>query len=93
MGTVTAMDLRNHTGRVLQRVARGERVVITRRGEPLAVVQPARKVARQKSMAKSVSAIIAEGVGLLAGSGTIERFLAEKRNEVEREARRWRRTR
>jgi prevent-host-death family protein len=93
MGTVTAMDLRNHTGRVLQRVARGERVVVTRRGEPLAIVQPARKATRQRLMAKSVSAIIAEGVGLLAGSGTIERFLAEKRKDVEREGRRWRRTR
>jgi prevent-host-death family protein len=93
MGTVTAMDLRNHTGRVLQRVARGERVVVTRRGEPLAVVQAARKVPRQKATAKSLSAIIAEGAGLLSGSGTVGRFLAEKRVEVEREARRWRRTR
>ncbi len=91
VGTVTAMELRNHTGRVLQRVAHGERLVVTRRGKPLAVVQPAREACRRTS--KSPSAIIAEGVGLLSGSGSVEKFLAERWAEVERETRRWRRKR
>lgn len=36
----TVRDLRNHGGRVLDRVAAGERVVITRDGRPVARLEP-----------------------------------------------------
>jgi prevent-host-death family protein len=37
----TARDLRNQGGRVLDRVAAGERVTITRDGKPVARLEPA----------------------------------------------------
>jgi prevent-host-death family protein len=36
MAEVSIRDLRNHGGEVLDRVARGERIVITRDGKPVA---------------------------------------------------------
>ncbi|MCV2488585.1 type II toxin-antitoxin system prevent-host-death family antitoxin [Geodermatophilus sp. YIM 151500] len=40
MGEATVRDLRNHGGRVLDRVAAGERVTITRDGTPVARLEP-----------------------------------------------------
>ncbi|HEY8695232.1 MAG TPA: type II toxin-antitoxin system prevent-host-death family antitoxin [Chloroflexota bacterium] len=40
MATVTIRDLRNHGGDVLDRVGRGERITITRAGNPVAELQP-----------------------------------------------------
>ena len=40
MATVTIRDLRNHGGDVLERVARGEPIVVTRAGKPVAQLQP-----------------------------------------------------
>jgi prevent-host-death family protein len=37
---VTVRDLRNHGGQVIDRVARGERVTITRDGTPVAELRP-----------------------------------------------------
>ena len=37
---VTVRDLRNHGGEVLDRVAAGERMVVTRDGRPVAVLAP-----------------------------------------------------
>ena len=40
MAEVTVRDLRNHGGDVIDRVARGERVTITRAGKPVAELRP-----------------------------------------------------
>ena len=40
MAEVTIRDLRNHGGEVVDRVARGERVIITRNGKPVAELRP-----------------------------------------------------
>ena len=40
MGTVTVRELRNKGGEVLSRVERGERVVVTRDGHPIAELIP-----------------------------------------------------
>lgn len=38
--TITAKELKNHTGEVLQRVRGGATVIITNRGRPVAVMAP-----------------------------------------------------
>ena len=43
MAEVTIRDLRNHGGDVVDRVASGERVVITRAGTPVAELRPLRR--------------------------------------------------
>jgi prevent-host-death family protein len=40
MGSVTVRELRNDGGRVLDRVMRGEQLVVTRDGEPVAQLSP-----------------------------------------------------
>ncbi|MBI1865303.1 MAG: type II toxin-antitoxin system prevent-host-death family antitoxin [Nitrospirae bacterium] len=40
MKTMTAKDLKNHTGEVMRRVSRGEEVLVTLRGRPAAVILP-----------------------------------------------------
>lgn len=40
MSEATVRDLRNHGGRVLDRVVAGERVTITRDGRPVARLEP-----------------------------------------------------
>ena len=40
MDQVGAYEAKTHLPRLLQRVARGERIVITRHGVPIAVLQP-----------------------------------------------------
>jgi prevent-host-death family protein len=40
MGNVTVRDLRNNGGRVLQRVAEGESLTVTRDGRPIAELRP-----------------------------------------------------
>lgn len=40
MKSVSAKELKNQTGRVLRRVGSGEKILITRRGKPLALLSP-----------------------------------------------------
>jgi prevent-host-death family protein len=40
MGEVTIRELRNNGGRVLERVARGETLTVTRDGRPIAELRP-----------------------------------------------------
>ncbi len=40
MAEVSIRDLRNHGGEVIDRVARGERLTITRSGKPVAELRP-----------------------------------------------------
>jgi prevent-host-death family protein len=40
MKTVTAKDLKNRTGDAIQAVARGEKIVVTLRGKPVALISP-----------------------------------------------------
>jgi prevent-host-death family protein len=46
MGQVTIRELRNRGGAVVDRVAAGERVVVTRDGKPVAELRPVRNHAR-----------------------------------------------
>ena len=40
MGTVTAKQLKQKTGEVIKRIKSGERLTLTYRGKPLAVIEP-----------------------------------------------------
>ncbi|UYY81101.1 MULTISPECIES: type II toxin-antitoxin system prevent-host-death family antitoxin [unclassified Arthrobacter] len=47
MGTVTVRELRNHGDEVLERVARGETLIVTREDHEVAELQPVRRRGRQ----------------------------------------------
>jgi prevent-host-death family protein len=40
MAEITIRELRNHGGEVVDRVARGERITVTRAGKPVAELRP-----------------------------------------------------
>ena len=40
MGTITAKQLKQKTGDVIKRIKSGERLTLTYRGKPLAVIEP-----------------------------------------------------
>lgn len=46
MKVITAKELKNRTGEALRYVASGGKVLITRRGKPLAILVPATEAAR-----------------------------------------------
>jgi prevent-host-death family protein len=50
MAEVTIRDLRNHGGDVVDRVAAGERLIITRDGKPVAELRPVRTRGASASM-------------------------------------------
>ncbi len=41
MGTITTKQLKQKTGDVIKRIKSGERLTLTYRGKPLAVIEPA----------------------------------------------------
>jgi prevent-host-death family protein len=41
MGTITAKQLKQKTGEIIKRIKSGERLTLTYRGKPLAVLEPA----------------------------------------------------
>lgn len=43
MAEVSVRELRNNLTRYLRRIERGERVTVTRRGKPVAVIEPCRE--------------------------------------------------
>ena len=49
MGTVTAKQLKQKTGEVLRRVRSGERLTVTYRGKPIAVIAPSESVTTNTS--------------------------------------------
>jgi prevent-host-death family protein len=51
MKVTTAKELKNRTGEALRHVARGGKVLITRRGKPLAVLLPATEATSRDAVA------------------------------------------
>ena len=50
MERVGARELKQHTGEIIERVRMGERVLITHRGEAVAVISPIDREALQESL-------------------------------------------
>lgn len=83
MTVVTAKELKNRTGQVLRRVQRGEEVVVTVRGVPVARFVPLKrgaKVLDQKRQAQLKA--IEECMGKYRGLGSVEDYLREKAEEI-----------
>lgn len=50
MGIITAKELKNRTGEILKRVRSGEKILVTRRGKPCAVIELPRKEEEEKEI-------------------------------------------
>ncbi len=51
MSTITMLEFRHDAARVFERLARGERFVLTLRGKPVANIEPPQKEKAQKVLA------------------------------------------
>jgi prevent-host-death family protein len=64
MYEVGARELKQHTGAIIARVKRGERVLLTLRGDPVAVISPIDRAALDEVLQREVEK--AESLGWLA---------------------------
>ncbi|MBM2809781.1 MAG: Type toxin-antitoxin system prevent-host-death family antitoxin [Chloroflexi bacterium] len=72
MDTVGARDLKQHTGAVIARLKRGERLVLTVRGRPVAVIAPIDQQALDAAISREAQRV--EERGWLAASETTFAF-------------------
>lgn len=61
MLTVGARDLKQHTGAVIARVRSGERLLLTVRGRPIAIIAPIDQQALETAISREVWKTEAEG--------------------------------
>ncbi len=54
MKTMTAKNLKNRTGEAMRAVSQGEKVVVTLRGKPFALISPATKDALGKASLRTI---------------------------------------
>lgn len=68
MYRVGARELKQHTGEIIERVRKGERVVLTLRGDPVAVISPLDATALEKALDEEAQRAERESLGWLAAS-------------------------
>jgi prevent-host-death family protein len=66
--SVGARELKQHTGEIVERVRKGERVLLTLRGEPVAVISPVDRRAIEEVLEKEAEKAENESLGWLAAS-------------------------
>jgi prevent-host-death family protein len=65
---VGARELKQHTGEIVERVRNGERVLVTLRGEPVAVISPIDRRAIEEAVQVEAERAERESLGWLAAS-------------------------
>lgn len=68
MERVGARELKQHTGEIIERVRRGERVLLTHRGEAVAVISPINRRAVEEALIAEAERAEQETLGWLAAS-------------------------
>lgn len=66
--SVGARELKQHTGEIMERVRGGERVLLTLRGEPVAVISPVNQEAIEEAVQVEAEKAEKESLGWLAAS-------------------------
>lgn len=73
MGIVGVRELKNRLTHYLRRVKRGEEVVVTERGRPVAILQSIRAVEAPKSLDARLAKLAASGLVTLPGGKLLRR--------------------
>ena len=68
MERVGARELKQHTGEIIERVRMGERVLITHRGEAVAVISPIDQKALREALSSEAGRAERETLGWLSAS-------------------------
>lgn len=82
MYKVGARELKQHTGEIIERVRRGERVLLTLRGEPVAVISPVDREAIEGAIEFEAEKAERESLGWLALSAGAFSFWENEQDEV-----------
>jgi prevent-host-death family protein len=79
MAKVGAFEAKTRLSSLLDRVASGEEITITRHGEPVAVLVPAKKTAIAASVSRRISEIRKIRKGIRLRGDSIKELIAEGR--------------
>jgi prevent-host-death family protein len=79
---VGARELKQHTGEIIERVRRGERVLLTLRGEPVAVISPVDREAIEEAIEFEAEKAERESLGWLALSAGAFSFWENEQDKV-----------
>jgi prevent-host-death family protein len=80
--SVGARELKQHTGEIVERVRNGERVLVTLRGEPVAVISPVDRRAIEEAVEAEAERAERESLGWLAASESSFSFWDNEEDEV-----------
>jgi prevent-host-death family protein len=80
--SVGARELKQHTGEIVERVRQGERVLLTLRGEPVAVISPVDQHAIEEAIEAEAEKAEKESLGWLAASESSFSFWDNADDEV-----------
>ncbi len=82
MYSVGTRELKQHTGEIVERVRNGERVLLTLRGEPVAVISPVDSRAIEEAVEIEAQRAERESLGWLAASESSFSFWDSAEDEV-----------
>ena len=82
MYKVSARELKQHTGEIIERVRRGERVLLTLRGEPVAVISPVDRGAIEEAIELEAQRAEQATLGWLALRESAFSFWENEEDEV-----------
>jgi len=80
--SVGARELKQHTGEIVERVRKGERVLLTLRGEPVAVISPVDQRAIEEAIEVEAEKAEKESLGWLAASESSFSFWDNAEDEI-----------
>jgi prevent-host-death family protein len=80
--SVGARELKQHTGEIVERVRKGERVLVTLRGEPVAVISPVDRRAIEETVEAEAQRAERESLGWLAASESSFGFWDNEEDEA-----------
>lgn len=82
MHSVGTRELKQHTGEIVERVRNGERVLLTLRGEPVAVISPVDRDAIEEAVQMEAAKAEKDTLGWLAASEESFSFWDNEEDEI-----------
>lgn len=82
MRRVGSRELKQHTGEIVERVRNGERVLVTLRGEPVAVISPVDRRAIEEAVKTEAERAERESLGWLAASESAFSFWENAEDDI-----------
>jgi prevent-host-death family protein len=79
---VGTRELKQHTGEIIEKVRMGERVILTLRGEPVAVISPIDREAVEEAVISEAERAERESLGWLAAGEGAFSFWENEEDEI-----------